>query len=171
MITLCLVLSIIVFIASISKASKEKKKEAERSEEYYWEDNEFGTSDVYVLVALFSVIAVGVFLIWDLNLACNLGTNSVVMDEKIAMYQEENKKIEESIDTKVQLYMAYEAETYASLKDKDAIDLVTLFPELQSDELVKEQIKVYTKNNDKIKKLKEKKINLSKVKWKLYFGK
>lgn len=171
MITLCLVLSIIVFIVSISKASKEAEKETERKKEGYYRANKMEKSDNYNAIAFLCIIAIAVFLIWDFMLACDLGTNSVVMDEKIAMYQEENKKIEESIDTKVQLYMEFEAETYASLKDKDAIDLVTLFPELQSDELVKEQIKVYTKNNDKIKKLKEKKINLSKVKWKLYFGK
>lgn len=167
MITLCLVLSIIVFCVIISKAAKEAEKEAVRG--YY--SDEPKVADVYSVIALISFIAVAVFLVWELRLVCDLGTSSVVMDEKIAMYQEENKKIEESIDTKVQLYMQFEAETYASLKDKDSIDLVTLFPELQSDELVKEQIKVYTKNNDKIKKLKEKKINLSKVKWKLYFGK
>lgn len=170
MITLCLVLSIIVFCVAISKGSKEAEKEAERETGYYSRDD-IKVSEVYNLLALISLLAVVVFLIWEFRLACDLGTNSVVMDEKIAMYQEENKKIEESIDTKVQLYMQFEAETYASLKDKDSMDLVTLFPELQSDELVKEQIKVYTKNNDKIKKLKEKKINLSKVKWKLYFGK
>lgn len=165
MITSCLVLCIIVFGFAIRMGSKEATKESERNRR-----EELTVSEVYCLIAVVSLFAVIVFLIWDFKLACDLGTNSVVIDEKIAMYQEENEKIEKSIDTKVQLYMEFEAETYASLKNKDSIDLVTLFPELQSDELVKKQIDVHTKNNDKIKKLKEKKINLSKIKWKLYFG-
>lgn len=169
MITLCLVLSIIVFWAAMKKTAKETEKELERGKSY--EECNHSRSNVYFTVAMISIIAVVVFLIWDIKLFYDLGTSSVVIDEKIAMYQEENKNIEESIDTKVQIYMKFEAETYASLKDKNPIDLVTLFPELQSDELVKEQIEVRKKNNNKIKKLRENKIDLSKIKWKLYFGK
>ena len=86
------------------------------------------------------------------------------------MYEEENASIEESIDVTVRSYMDFEASTYGELKDKDAINLVSLFPELKSDTLVQKQIEVYVANNDKIKQLKEEKIDLSKSKWKLYFG-
>ena len=66
--------------------------------------------------------------------------------------------------------MDFEASTYGELKDKDAINLVSLFPELKSDSLVQKQIEVYLANNAKIKELKEDEIDLSKAKWKLYFG-
>ena len=45
------------------------------------------------------------------------------------------------------------------------------FPELKSNELVKKQMDVYVCNNDKIKKLKEEKLEYSVARWWLYFGK
>lgn len=94
-----------------------------------------------------------------------------VIDSKIAMYQEENKNIETQMDVLVEKYMNYESETLGELKGESSITLVSLYPELKADELVKQQVKVYTSNNSLIKELREKKINLSTWKWWLYFGK
>ena len=93
-----------------------------------------------------------------------------VIDNKIAMYQEENKNIEDQMDVLVKKYMDYESETFGELKNESSIALVSLYPELKADELVKSQVEVYTSNNKKVKELKEKKINLSVWKWWLYFG-
>lgn len=93
------------------------------------------------------------------------------IDEKIAMYQEENANIEEQIDALVQNYMKYESDTFAEFKSEDSMTLVSLYPELKSDELVQNQISIYTENNKKIKELKEQKIDVAKSKWWLYFGK
>lgn len=90
---------------------------------------------------------------------------------KLELTQKENASIEESIDMTVKSHMNYEASTYGELKDKDAMNLVSIIPELKSDELVQKQIEVYVNNRDKIKELKEKKIELSEKKWLLYFGK
>ena len=97
--------------------------------------------------------------------------NGRVIDSKIAMYQEENKNIETQMDILVEKYMDYESETFSELKSESSIALVSLYPELKADELVKSQVEVYTSNNKKIKELKENKINLSVWKWWLYFGK
>ena len=121
------------------------------------------------LAFFFGIVSV-IFFIWVFSLANTVGTGHTI-DSKIAMYEEENKSIENSIDITVKSYMDYEASTYQEIKDKDAINLVALFPELKSDTLVQKQIEVYLANNDKLKELKEKKIDLSKAKWKLYFGK
>lgn len=94
-----------------------------------------------------------------------------VIDSKITMYQEENKNIETQMDVLVEKYMNYESETLGELKGKSSITLVSLYPELKADELVKQQVSVYTSNNSLIKDLREKKINLSTWKWCLYFGK
>lgn len=94
-----------------------------------------------------------------------------VIDNKIAMYQEENTSIETQMDILVEKYMDYESETLGDLKGESSITLVSLYPELKADELVKQQVEVYTSNNKTIKELKEKKINLSIWKWWLYFGK
>lgn len=97
--------------------------------------------------------------------------NGMVIDPKIAMYQEENKTIETQMDILVEKYMDYESETLGELKGESSVTLVSLYPELKADELVKQQVEVYTSNNKTIKELKEKKINLSTWKWWLYFGK
>ena len=87
------------------------------------------------------------------------------------MYQEENTNIEESMDLLVQKYMNYESDTYGNLKGESSITLVSLYPELKADTLVAQQLVIYVENNNKIKSLKEKQINISNYRWWLYFGK
>ena len=94
-----------------------------------------------------------------------------VLDQKIVMYEEENTSIEQSIGSIVEDYMDYESNAYSDLKSQDLIELVTNFPELKADALVQEEIDIYIENNQKIKELKEEKIDLSTMKWLLYFGK
>ena len=96
--------------------------------------------------------------------------NEVTAKPKIKMYEEENTKIEKQIDTLVKEYMEYEGKTLKEFKSESSMTLVSLYPELKSDELVKEQIKTYTTNNNKIKELKEYEIDLKIGKWLLYFG-
>jgi hypothetical protein len=97
--------------------------------------------------------------------------NGRTIQAKIDMYQEENANIEESMDLLVQKYMNYESDTYGELKEESSITLVSLYPELKADTLVSQQLIIYVENNNKIKELKEKKINISNYKWWLYFGK
>lgn len=96
--------------------------------------------------------------------------NGCVASEKIKMYKEENKNIETQIDTLVKEYMEYEGKTLKEFKSDSSITLVSIYPNLKSDELVKQQIKAYTENNKKIKELEEVKIELKIGKWLLYFG-
>lgn len=110
-----------------------------------------------------------ILFIWVIILIDKIGTGHII-DNKIAMYEEENASIEERIDLTVKNYMYFEASTYGELKDQDAITLVSVFPELKSDTLVQKQLKIYVANNNKIKQLKEEKIDLSKSKLELYFG-
>lgn len=93
------------------------------------------------------------------------------IDEKITAYQEANEDIETQISALVQNYMEYEKDTFSSLKNEDYMSLVSLYPELKSDELVQSQMSVYVENNKKILELKEQKIDIAKSKWWLYFGK
>ena len=97
--------------------------------------------------------------------------DGLIIDEKIAMYQEENEKIENDIDRLVTQYMEYESETLGDLKGDSSITLVSLYPELKADELVKAQIETYQANNTKIKMLKADKLEISVAKWWIYFGK
>lgn len=92
------------------------------------------------------------------------------VDKKIEMYQEENTIIEQQINDLVTNYMEYEQDTFKDFKSESSITLVSLYPELKSDELVQAQIDAYIENNNKIKELKEAAIDLSIMKWWLYFG-
>jgi len=96
---------------------------------------------------------------------------SSAMEKKISMYQQENKDIESQINELVTNYMKYENETLTKFKIESSVTLVSMYPELKADALVKSQIGTYTKNNNKIKKLKEDKIMRSVYRWWLYFGK
>ena len=93
------------------------------------------------------------------------------------MYEEENNNIQNSVSQIVESYKNYEQNTYSeSLKsidtnNKDIIVLTQLYPELKSNEMVNKQIDIYQENNNKIKGLKEEKINNEIAKWWLYFGK
>ena len=116
-----------------------------------------------VLVVIGSLI--GMFICFH-----NIGQAKII-DEKISMYQEENKNIEEQIDNLVKQYMDYEGSTLKEFSTESSITLITMYPDLKSDELVKAQIETYTKNNNKIKKLKEKKLDYRLAKWWIYFGK
>lgn len=96
--------------------------------------------------------------------------NGRTLDEKIKMYSDENKEIESQIDELVTEYMKHESETFKDLKAESSITLVSMYPELKSDKLIKKQIDVYTKNNEKIKELKSGKIDVKIYKWWVYFG-
>lgn len=100
---------------------------------------------------------------------CLVGVSKTkVIDEKIDMYQKENQLIEKQITEIVSDYKNYEKETINNT-GKMATILIK-FPELKSNKLVSKQIDVYVKNNDKIKELKEEKIDYQVSKWWLYFG-
>lgn len=92
------------------------------------------------------------------------------LDDKIAMYEQENAAIEQSVDVLVKDYYKHESDTYSSLKPENAVLFASAYPELQSNELATKQLEIYVENNNKIKELKEDQINLSRNRFWLYFG-
>lgn len=124
----------------------------------------------WILGIIVSIILFIVAIIVLLVLIDNIKQLDII-DKKIQMYQEENNKIESDIDILVKKYIEYEQNTFKNAKQESSMVLVNLYPELKSNELVQEQIKVYTDNNYQIKKLKEKKLDYQVSKWWLYFGK
>ena len=114
------------------------------------------------------IVVLGSFISFC-SLSTTVSTENTI-DEKIKMYQEENANIEKDIDKVVKEYLKHEHDTYADLKNESSITLVTLFPDLKSDNLVQQQLNIYVRNNSTIKYLKEEKIDISKKKWILYFG-
>ena len=117
-------------------------------------DNIFKALGLTILVI---VIAFG------LVLCCFYTSSGSIVDEKIAMYEEENIKIENQIDIIVKEYQKYEVEVY------DTMTAAMLFPELTSNTLVQKQIEIYVNNNQQIKALKEEKLKHELYGWWLFF--
>lgn len=98
-------------------------------------------------------------------------SNQKVVDDKIAMYLEENTAIEEQVNILVDEYMDHERSVYGDAKMTSPIVLAQMYPEIKSDTLINSQIDIYVANNEQIKSLKLQKINGSVYRWWLYFGK
>lgn len=96
-------------------------------------------------------------------------SKSMIIDDKIKMYNKENQNIEKEMTEIVTSYKEYEKETISNVGEMATV--LVRFPELKSNELVKKQMDVYVCNNDKIKELKEEKLEYSVARWWLYFGK
>lgn len=119
---------------------------------------------VLILMDLACIVGIIILLV-------NLFIGAHVIPNKIAMYQEENAIIEERVSSTVAKYMEYEKDIiYEIAPSDDAMTLISLYPELSSDELIKEEINVYVSNNNKIRELKDKELNKSIYKFLLYFG-
>jgi hypothetical protein len=115
-------------------------------------------SDGFIVAGVIAAFLI-IFLLICLSICIyNLVSYSVVPD-KIKMYQEENKNIENEIYVLVENYKDYESSTFKDIKQENITALITLFPDLKSNELVNKQIDVYVKNNNKIKTLREKLID------------
>lgn len=116
-----------------------------------------------------SVFCLVIFLIPFIALLMSV-SNGLTIDSKIELYQSQNAEIESKVQATVASYLAHEKQTYKDLKPDNAIAVVSAYPELHSNELVKKQIEVYEDNNKKILGLKEEKLNQSVYKWWLFFG-
>lgn len=112
-------------------------------------------------------------LVWNISNIIQLK----IIDRKIEMYQEENSNIQNSISEIIENYMNYEQGTYAKslesmdLKSLDIVVLSQLYPDLKANEMVNQQINIYQENNNRVRELKEKKLECQLSKWWLYFGK
>ena len=115
--------------------------------------------------SLISVVAL-------IGIIINIGIliNGRTLDDKIAMYEQENAAIEQSVDVLVKDYYRHESDTYSSLTPENAVLFASAYPELQSNELATKQLEIYVENNNNIKELKKDQINLSKNRFWLYFG-
>jgi hypothetical protein len=121
-------------------------------------------------VPLVSGISISVVsLIVAIGLGVSL-SGSMTIDEKIAIYQEENTKIETIVSSAVEEYKEYESGTFKDLKYNSPEILFAMYPELKSNSLVAEQMELYVNNNQIIKDLKITKLNYRLTAWWLYFG-
>lgn len=131
----------------------------------YYNDN-----DILQLISATGAVFIGIGDVIVICMIISFMFSGITAQEKIKMYQEENTKIETQIGGLVKEYMNYESDTYKEFKNDELVMAVNLYPNLKSDELVQSQMSIYLTNNNKIKELKEKKIDTKIGKWLLYFG-
>lgn len=133
---------------------------------FFYSKQEDLDRDLFILVAV-PILVIPLFIQVLLIASLISGLN---LDFRIELYQSQNAKIESKVQSTVTSYLAHEKQTYKDLKPDNAIAVVSAYPELHSNELVKKQIEVYEDNNKKILGLKEEKLNQSVYKWWLFFG-
>ena len=121
---------------------------------------------------VFSVFGCMISFVALIGILVNIGIllNGRTLDDKIAMYEQENAAIEQSVDVFVKDYYRHESDTYSSLTPENAVLFASAYPGLQSNELATKQLEIYVENNNNIKELKKDQINLSKNRFWLYFG-
>lgn len=133
---------------------------------FFYSKQEDLDRDLFILVAV-PILVIPLFIQILLIASLISGLN---LDSRIELYQSQNAEIESKVQATVASYLDHEKQAYKDLKPDNAIAVVSAYPELHSNELVKKQIDVYEDNNKKILGLKEEKLNQSVYKWWLYFG-
>lgn len=125
--------------------------------------------DVSIGLSVVGVLFGGISLVAIIVLGIDVKSLSVI-DDRIAMYEEENTRIEQQVADVVEQYQKYETDIFREVAPESAVTMVSLYPELKSDSLVQAQIEVYTENNKTIRDLRDKQIKGNVYRWWLYFG-
>ena len=101
-----------------------------------------------------------IFILLIVVLVCtyNYYKIATLADQQIKIYTEQNNDIENKVTLVVDKYLQHEKDTYTTLKPKAKITLASIYPELQSNKLVQQQIRLYNENNKKITNYKLQKI-------------
>lgn len=127
-------------------------------------------SEGFMCAGILSGACAAFLLVWTCVLWNSVATDGELLPQKIAMYEEENAQLEEQIAVTVNAYMQHEATTYEEILSENSINIALTLPELQSNEMVQQQIKIYMNNTEQIKALKNQLIELGARRWRLYFG-
>ena len=125
----------------------------------------------WVIAVGISGILLALLVFIDCGVAYSIRGEQVI-ENKIAMYQEENVKFEEKMATVITDYMKHESDMVekATINSETLTFYVAKYPELKSDELIKNQIDQYNHNKYSIMTLKNELLNIPRLRWLLYFG-
>lgn len=120
----------------------------------------------------FSLIGWIVFSITAIAGLCVGGAyvNSGYADERLEVVRAKNQEVEEGIQFAVKSYMEHEGKTYTEMAPNEALAVVQTYPELSSNELVKDQIETYKANREQILKYEQSKVTRKVLAWWLWFG-
>lgn len=135
----------------------------------------FKKNDDLLMAPLFLVIfaAIAIFFLSIFVFAfIDDCASAPAIERKIIAYELENAEIEERINIAVKEYLKHEKDVMADISGDitDPMAVVMAYPELNSSAIVTEQINVWKSNNNEIKDLKAKRIDIATSRWWLYFG-
>lgn len=162
MIQLLLIIFLIIFVGVLVALMKNRKKDSYDWDDDWYEESYvlFGGLSLAIFIVIFAVLIGLTIKVQDLDL----------IEEKIALKENRNAEIEDKVVLLVDKYMNYESTTFKELKPSEIMVAVELYPELKSDAMIQEEIKLYRDNIAEITSLKEQKINGKIMRWWLYFG-
>lgn len=92
------------------------------------------------------------------------------IDTKIEYLTEQNAQIDDEIKLIIASYQDHELEFYKEFENVSSTTLITLYPEIKSNELVNKQLEIYFANQQEIKELELKKIDGGVIRWWMNFG-
>lgn len=120
----------------------------------------------------FAAIGWGVFSIMVVAGLCVGGAyiDYGYVDERLEVVRVKNQEVEEGIQLAVKSYMEHEGKTYIGMAPNEALAVVQTYPELSSNELVKDQIETYKENREQILKYEQSKVTRKVLAWWLWFG-
>jgi signal transduction histidine kinase len=152
---------------------------------------------IWLLFGIFVVVAILMFVVasacWDFEEAgaiigviciiCAVVTLLVALlgimpeykkldyiDTKIEYLTEQNAQIDDEIKLIISSYQDHELEFYKEFENVSSTTLITLYPEIKSNELVNKQLDIYFANQQEIKELELKKIDGGVIRWWMNFG-
>lgn len=96
--------------------------------------------------------------------------NGYTIPQQIAIYEQDNAKIENQLLSLIYAAQTYEAGFYTEFKSENAVAADSVCPELRSVELVEQYIEAYKDNQTKVRDLRISQAKGSTWKWWLYFG-
>lgn len=119
-----------------------------------------------------AAIGWGVFSIMVIAGLCVGGAyiNYGYVDERLEVVRVKNQEVEEGIQFAVKSYMEHEGKTYTEMAPNEALAVVQTYPELSSNELVKDQIETYKENREQILEYEQNKVTRKVLAWWLWFG-
>lgn len=133
------------------------------SDDIFFDDESWATILVWLCFLAF-IVLVSFFVV----LASYIGDSYA--DERIEIVKTKNTEIEGEIQVAVKNYLEHEGKTYADITPDEALAYAIAYPELASNELVKEQIATYKSNREQVLQYEQQKIDKKVKAWWLWFG-
>lgn len=121
----------------------------------------FGFAAITGLASVVLIIVLGIMIGHSVDYS--------LADERIAIVQQKNEDVEKAIKSMVENYLEHEGKTYEKMTPSEAVAMAVAYPELSSNELVKEQIATYKSNREMILKYEQNKVDKKVVDWWIHF--